>query len=76
MGTLEELFEMVTWAQLGIHAKPIGLLNENGFWNGLTAFVGHMVEQGFVRSAHADLLMIESDPDALVRRLQAAGRQA
>jgi uncharacterized protein (TIGR00730 family) len=76
MGTLEELFEMVTWAQLGIHAKPIGLLNENGFWNGLTAFVGHMVEQGFVRPAHADLLMIESDPDALVRRLQAAGRQA
>jgi hypothetical protein len=72
MGTLEELFEMVTWAQLGIHAKPIGLLNANGFWNGLSAFVGHMVGQGFVRPAHADLLMIEADPDALVARLQAA----
>ncbi len=72
MGTLEELFEMVTWAQLGIHAKPIGLLNVNGFWDTLSAFVGHMVAQGFVRPAHADLLMVESDPQALVRRLQAA----
>jgi uncharacterized protein (TIGR00730 family) len=71
MGTLEELFEMVTWAQLGIHAKPIGLLNVNGFWDGLTGFVGHMVAQGFVRPAHAALLMVDSAPDALVRRLQA-----
>jgi uncharacterized protein (TIGR00730 family) len=72
MGTLEELFEMVTWAQLGIHAKPIGLLNANGFWNGLSAFVGHMVEQGFVRPAHAGLIMLDADPAALVARLQAA----
>jgi uncharacterized protein (TIGR00730 family) len=72
MGTLEELFEMVTWAQLGIHAKPIGLLNVNGFWDKLSAFVGHMVEQGFVRPAHAELLMVDADPQALVRRLQGA----
>ena len=72
MGTLEELFEMVTWAQLGIHAKPIGLLNVNGFWNGLAGVVAHMVEQGFVRPAHAALMMLEADPEALVRRLQAA----
>ena len=72
MGTLEELFEMVTWAQLGIHAKPIGLLSPNGFWDRLVAFVGHMVEQGFVRPAHAELMMLEADPDALVARLQAA----
>jgi uncharacterized protein (TIGR00730 family) len=72
MGTLEELFEMVTWAQLGIHAKPIGLLNPNGFWNGLAAFVAHMVAQGFVRPAHADLLTLDADPEALVARLQAA----
>ena len=71
MGTLEELFEMVTWAQLGIHAKPIGLLNVNGFWNGLAGVVGHMVEQGFVKPAHADLMMLESESEALVRRLQA-----
>jgi uncharacterized protein (TIGR00730 family) len=71
MGTLEELFEMLTWAQLGIHAKPVGLLNVNGFWDALAALVGHMVEQGFVRPAHAGLMMLESDPEALVRRLQA-----
>ena len=76
MGTLEELFEMVTWAQLGIHAKPIGLLNANGFYDGLASFVGHMVGQGFVKPAHADLLMIEADPEALVHRLQAPGERA
>jgi uncharacterized protein (TIGR00730 family) len=70
MGTLEELFETVTWAQLGIHAKPIGLLNPNGFWDGLASFVTHMVEQGFVRPAHAGLMTLDADPDALVARLQ------
>jgi uncharacterized protein (TIGR00730 family) len=75
MGTLDELFEMVTWAQLGIHAKPIGLLNVNGFYDGLSSFVGHMVGQGFVKPAHADLLTLESDPEALVRRLQAPGER-
>ncbi len=48
-GTLEELFEMVTWAQLGIHAKPIGLLNVDGFYDGLMGFVRHQQEEGFVR---------------------------
>jgi uncharacterized protein (TIGR00730 family) len=69
MGTLEELFEMVTWAQLGIHAKPIGLYNVNGFWDGLLGVVQHMVAQGFVRPAHAALMLRDADPDALVRRL-------
>ena len=69
MGTLEELFEMVTWAQLGIHAKPIGLLNVAGFYDGLARFVDHMVEQGFVRPAHAELLTLDASPDALVQRL-------
>ena len=69
MGTLEELFEMVTWAQLGIHAKPIGLLNVDGFYDGLARFVDHMVEQGFVRPAHAELLTLDASPDALVQRL-------
>jgi len=75
MGTLEELFEMVTWAQLGIHAKPIGLLNVNGFWDRLAGMVDHMVEEGFVRPAHAELLMREADPDVLIRRLRAAAPQ-
>jgi uncharacterized protein (TIGR00730 family) len=72
MGTLEELFEMVTWAQLGIHAKPIGLLNVNGFYDGLRAFVGHQVAEGFVRPEHEDLMIADSDPDQLIQRLRAA----
>ena len=71
MGTLEELFEMVTWAQLGIHAKPIGLLNVNGFYDGLRAFVGHQVAEGFVRPEHEDLMIADSDPDQLIQRLRA-----
>ncbi|TFW31584.1 TIGR00730 family Rossman fold protein [Massilia horti] len=69
MGTLEELFEMVTWSQLGIHAKPIGLFNVNGFYEGLVSFVGHLQEEGFVRPQHAAMLHVERDPDVLVRRL-------
>lgn len=70
MGTLEELFEMLTWAQLGIHAKPIGLLNVNGFYDGLIAFVGHQRDSGFVRPAHAALMMADDDAGALLRRLR------
>jgi uncharacterized protein (TIGR00730 family) len=76
MGTLEELFEMLTWSQLGIHQKPIGLLNVAGFYDGLIGFVGHARDQGFVREQHAQLMMAESDPLALVRRLIASGTQA
>jgi uncharacterized protein (TIGR00730 family) len=70
MGTLEELFEMVTWRQLGIHAKPIGLLNTDGFWDQLMRFVVHQHDEGFVRPAHLEMMMVEQDPDTLVRRLQ------
>jgi len=70
MGTLEELFEMLTWAQLGIHAKPVGLLNACGFWDGLVAFVRHQSEQGFVRPEHLALMRVEAEPDALIRRLR------
>jgi uncharacterized protein (TIGR00730 family) len=72
MGTLEELFEMLTWSQLGIHAKPVGLFNVNGFWDGLAGVVEHMVREGFVRPAHAALMMREADPDVLIRRLREA----
>jgi uncharacterized protein (TIGR00730 family) len=70
MGTLEELFEMLTWSQLGIHAKPVGLFNVDGFYDGLVRFVRHLHEEGFVRAQHLDLLMVEPEPDALIRRLQ------
>lgn len=72
MGTLEELFEMLTWAQLGIHAKPVGVLNVNGFYDGLAAFVAHQREEGFVRAEHAGLMMVETTPEAIVRRLREA----
>lgn len=72
MGTLEELFEMLTWAQLGIHAKPIGLLNTGGFYDGLVGFVRHQQEEGFVRPAHAALMNVDADADALVKRLREA----
>jgi uncharacterized protein (TIGR00730 family) len=76
MGTLEELFEMVTWSQLGIHNKPIGLYNVGGFYDGLVSFVGHLRDEGFVRPQHADLMLLEPDPDALVRRLREAAPPA
>jgi uncharacterized protein (TIGR00730 family) len=71
MGTLEELFEMLTWSQLGIHAKPIGLLNVGGFYDGLVGFIDHASGQGFIKPHHKELMMSESDPQALLKRLRA-----
>ena len=70
MGTLEELFEMLTWSQLGIHAKPIGLYNINGFYDGLIAFVAHQREHGFVRAEHAGLMLADTDAGALLHQLR------
>jgi uncharacterized protein (TIGR00730 family) len=70
MGTLEELFEMVTWAQLGIHRKPVGLFNPGGFYDGLLGFVAHMVAEGFVKPEHAQLLLADADPQALLARMR------
>jgi uncharacterized protein (TIGR00730 family) len=72
MGTLEELFEMLTWSQLGIHAKPVALLNVGGFYDGLISFVSHQRDEGFVRAEHAGLMMVETTPEAVVRALQVA----
>jgi uncharacterized protein (TIGR00730 family) len=69
-GTLEELFEVTTWAQLGLHQKPIGLLNVNGFYDGLTGFAAHLVGQGFVRPDHAQLLMHAPDATALLDQFE------
>jgi uncharacterized protein (TIGR00730 family) len=73
LGTLEELFEMLTWSQLGIHAKPIGLLNVDGFYDGLVSFIEHAKGQGFVRPQHAAMLKVETDGQALLRRFRQAG---
>jgi len=68
VGTLEEIFEVWTWAQLGFHAKPCGLLNVAGYYDGLTAFLDHTVAEQFVRPAHRSTLMVEPTPDVLLDR--------
>ena len=69
IGTLEELFEMLTWLQLGFHQKPIGLLNVDGFYDGLLAFLNHTVAQGFLKPAHRQLLRESTDPIELIQLL-------
>jgi len=69
VGTMDELWEAVSWAQLGYHAKPVGLLNAFGFYDQLLAFNRHMVETGFVRPLHADIIIDDPDLDSLVHRM-------
>jgi uncharacterized protein (TIGR00730 family) len=71
LGTLEEFAEIVTWAQLGIHARPCGLLDVDGYYGPLVAFFDRAVQEGFVSPLHRELVMIESDPDALLDRFEA-----
>jgi uncharacterized protein (TIGR00730 family) len=70
LGTLEELFEVYTWAQLGLHRKPCGLLNVEGYYDGVAGFLGHAVEERFLRQEHREMLMVESEPRALIERLR------
>jgi uncharacterized protein (TIGR00730 family) len=68
IGTFEELFEIWTWAQLGIHAKPCGLLNVAGYYDGLTSFLDHATHEQFMKPAHRALLLVESQAPALLDR--------
>jgi len=70
-GTLEELFEVWTWAQLGLHDKPLGLLDVAGFYEPLARMLDHMVEEGFLRPGYRDMVAFESDPATLIDRLTA-----
>lgn len=70
MGTLEELFEALTWAQLGIHRKPVGVLDVGGFWTPLERFLDHQVAEGFLRPNHRAILVGDADPDALLDLLE------
>ncbi|MBS0307859.1 MAG: TIGR00730 family Rossman fold protein [Proteobacteria bacterium] len=70
IGTLEELFEAYTWLQLGLHDKPIGLLNVDGFYDGLLGFLAHTVRQGFLKPEQATLLITESEPQRLLERFK------
>jgi hypothetical protein len=69
-GTLEELFEVVTWAQLGLHDKPIALLNVAGYFDGLLGCIDSAVAEGFIRPEQRRVLMSGSEPDALLDALE------
>lgn len=68
-GTLEELFEQWTWGQLGTHAKPCALLNVAGYYDALLAQARHMVNEGFMRKDYLDMLIVDDDIGAILRRL-------
>lgn len=71
LGTLEELFEITTWSQLGLHAKPTGLLDVDGFYTPLVGFLDQLVTEGFVSDRHRRLLRVAAQPAALLERLAA-----
>jgi uncharacterized protein (TIGR00730 family) len=68
LGTLEEILEVSTWAQLGIHRKPVGLVDVGGYWAGLLALLRHAVQEGFVQREYGALLVVEPTPAALLDR--------
>jgi len=70
LGTLEELFEVMTWAQLGFHEKPCGLLNINHYYDGLIEFLNHSVNEGFVRSFHRDMLLVDKSAEILLDKMR------
>lgn len=69
LGTLEELFEILTWGQLGFHSKPCGLLNTRGYFNQLCAFLDHSVEEGFVKHEHRNSLLIADRAEVLLDKM-------
>jgi uncharacterized protein (TIGR00730 family) len=76
-GTLDELFEVYTWTQLGLHAKPLGLLDVRGYWTSLVAFLDHAVAERFVTAEHREMLVVADGPEALLdafRRWRAPAR--
>jgi uncharacterized protein (TIGR00730 family) len=72
-GTLDELFEALTWSQLGLHTRPLGLLNVAGFYDSLVTTLDRQVDDGFVTPADRARLVVESDPDVLLDALGAPG---
>lgn len=71
IGTLEETFEVLTWAQLGLHHKPVGILDVGGYYASLLAFLDHAVASRFVRPEHRSQLLVDEDPARLLDRLAA-----
>lgn len=69
-GTIEEIFEVLTWAQLGFHNKPCGLLNIAGYYDHLRAFLQHAMNEAFVRTAYEAMIMVEDDPNTLLTKFR------
>jgi uncharacterized protein (TIGR00730 family) len=69
MGTLDEMFEMLTWSQLGLHAKPCGFLDVSGYFQPLLTFLDHAVTAGFIRPEHRRIFVVDDDPARLLDRL-------
>jgi uncharacterized protein (TIGR00730 family) len=69
-GTFEELFEIITWAQLGLHQKPIGLLNINGFYDDLISMLEIMVSKGFLKLDNLELLIVDNNIDRLLEKMR------
>ena len=69
IGTIEELSEVFTWYQLGYHKKPIGILNINNFYELFNAFLDHMVEEGFIKEKHRNVMLIDEAPDKLIEKM-------
>lgn len=69
-GTLEELFEMLTWAQLGLHKKPIAILNTNGFYDALIMLLNNMVDNGFLKSVNKEMLLVSADIEDLLHKMK------
>ncbi len=69
-GTLEELFEMLTWGQLGLHRKPVALLNVNGFYDPLVTFINTMVDTGLLKPVNRDMLLVDDNIGILLTRME------
>jgi uncharacterized protein (TIGR00730 family) len=69
-GSMDELFEILTWGQLGLHQKPVGILNVNGFYDHLLKQMDVMVEEGFLKKENRDLLVVDENIDALLEKMQ------
>jgi uncharacterized protein (TIGR00730 family) len=69
-GTLDELFEMLTWGQLGLHQKPVALYNMNGYFDALINLIHHMVSCGFLKESNQEMLLVNEDIDALLKDME------
>jgi uncharacterized protein (TIGR00730 family) len=73
-GTLDELFEILTWSQLGLHQSPIGVLNTNGFFDPLLAMIDVMVKEGFLKKENQALIIVDTDVESLVQKMRSNER--